>query len=164
MTYNFLKINILVFLLCLLLCCELICGALPLSFQNLSIKNKKRSIVVNKFHTINNQKNNIIPKKLKDKLKKNSLSVAQVSNGSSPWSNAVNFSKNWGTQVDPRTGTFTAYVKVGSMISNLDHGPNINLQISYNSDSVADPDALGAGWSWNLTHFNPVTNQLSTSQ
>ncbi len=165
MTYNFLKIYITsLFLPCLLLCCELISGALPLSFQNLLEKNTKKSIVVNKFHTINEHENNIIPRKLKDKLKKNSFAVAQVSNGSSPWSNAVNFSKNWGTQVDPRTGTFTAYVKVGSMISNLDHGPNINLQISYNSDSVANPDTLGTGWSWNLTHFNPVTNQLSTSQ
>ncbi len=165
MIYNFLKTNITpLFLLCLLLCCELICGALPLSFQSLPTKNKKTRIVVKKFNTINNHKNNIIPKKLKDKLKKSSLAVAQASNSSSPWSNAVNFSKNWGTQVDPRTGTFTAYVKVGSMISNLDHGPNINLQISYNSDSVADLDTLGAGWSWNLTHFDPVTNQLSTSQ
>ncbi|MCY4330633.1 MAG: hypothetical protein OXC48_11255, partial [Endozoicomonadaceae bacterium] len=165
MSNNSLKINItLLFLIYLLFCYELICVALPLSFQNLLTKNKQTNITTSKYHTINNQKNNTSSVILKSKLKKSSLAVAQVSNGSSPWSNAVNFSKNWGTQVDPRTGTFTAYVKVGSMISNLDHGPNINLQISYNSDSVADLDTLGAGWSWNLTHFDPVTNQLSTSQ
>ncbi|MCY4329031.1 MAG: hypothetical protein OXC48_02935, partial [Endozoicomonadaceae bacterium] len=96
MIYNFLKTNITpLLLLCLLLCCELICGALPLSFQNLPTKNKK-SVVVNKSHKVNSQKNNIVSKKLKNKLEKDSLSVAQASNGSSPWSNAVNFSKNWG--------------------------------------------------------------------
>ncbi len=80
-----------------------------------------------------------------------------------PWSNAFNFKKVWGTTVDPRTGILSAYVKTGSMLSNLGHGPDINLNINYSSSSLADPDGLGAGWSWNLTHFNPVTRQLTTS-
>ncbi|MCY4329441.1 MAG: hypothetical protein OXC48_05095, partial [Endozoicomonadaceae bacterium] len=161
MICNFLKTNVIpFFLLCLLLYCELICEALPLPFQNLPATNKKATIVFNKDHTTNAQKNNVPASKLKDEIKKKLLKVSNTN----PWSNAVNFSKNWGTQIDPRTGTFTAYVKVGSMISNLGHGPNINLQISYNSDSMVDADKLGVGWNWNLTYFNPITNQLSTSQ
>ncbi|MCY4176903.1 MAG: hypothetical protein OXD32_00195, partial [Endozoicomonadaceae bacterium] len=49
---------------------------------------------------------------------------ADGSGGNSVWSNAFNFKKSWGTQIDPRTGTLVAYTKVGSMISNLSHGPN----------------------------------------
>ncbi len=96
--------------------------------------------------------------------KKNLFYTANAEDHTSVWSNAFNFHKSWGTQVDPRTGTLSAYVKVGSLISNLNHGPNITLDVNYNSDSIADPDGIGAGWSWNLTHFNPKNNQLSTSQ
>ncbi len=81
----------------------------------------------------------------------------------SPWSNAFNFKKSWGTTVDPRTGILSAYVKTGSMLSNLGHGPDINLQVNYNSSALENPDGLGRGWSWNLTHFNPFTHQLTTS-
>ncbi len=80
-----------------------------------------------------------------------------------PWSNAFNFNKVWGTTVDPRTGILSAYVKTGSMLSNLGHGPDINLEINYSSSALANPDGLGRGWSWNLTHFNPFTHQLTTS-
>ena len=80
-----------------------------------------------------------------------------------PWSNAFNFKKAWGTTVDPRTGILSAYVKTGSMLSNLGHGPDINLEVNYNSSALANPDGLGRGWSWNLTHFNPITHQLTTS-
>ena len=82
---------------------------------------------------------------------------------SNPWSNAFNFDKTWNTQTDPRTGVLTAFIKIGSMISNLGHGPDINLKISYNSGSHANPDSLGTGWSWNLTHFNLHVNQLTMS-
>ena len=88
---------------------------------------------------------------------------ASKSGGSSPWSNAFNFQKVWGTHVDPRTGILSAYVKTGSMLSNLGHGPNINLIAGYSSSTLANPDGLGTGWRWNLTHFNPVTHQLTTS-
>ncbi|MCY4328577.1 MAG: hypothetical protein OXC48_00590, partial [Endozoicomonadaceae bacterium] len=49
------------------------------------------------------------------------------------------------------------------MLSNLGHGPDINLQVSYSSNALANPDGLGTGWSWNLTHFNSTTHQLTTS-
>ena len=39
------------------------------------------------------------------------------------------------------------------MLSNLGHGPDINLEVNYNSSILANPDGLGRGWSWNLTHF-----------
>ncbi len=58
----------------------------------------------------------------------------------------------------------TAYFKLGRMISNIGHGPNISLQLNYNSNSSANLDGLGTGWGWNLTHFNPITDQLSTSE
>ena len=35
-----------------------------------------------------------------------------------PWSNAFNFKKIWGTQIDPRTGILSAHVR-GSLLSNL---------------------------------------------
>ena len=83
--------------------------------------------------------------------------------GSSLWSNAFNFKKTIDTQTDPRTGMFSAHMKVGSLLSNEGHGPDIDLEVNYNSGTTADPDELGYGWSWNITHFNPVTNQLTTS-
>ncbi len=94
---------------------------------------------------------------------KRRITAYSASDKSTPWSNAFNFKKSWGTTVDPRTGTLSAWVKTGSMLSNLGHGPDINLNINYNSNTLANPDGLGNGWSWNLTHFNPVTHQLTTS-
>ncbi|MCY4329626.1 MAG: hypothetical protein OXC48_06065, partial [Endozoicomonadaceae bacterium] len=79
------------------------------------------------------------------------------------WSNAFNFQKTWSTQTDPRTGLFFAHIRAGSLVSNTGHGPNINLEVNYNSSSTSNPDNLGQGWSWNLTHFNPQNNQLFTS-
>ncbi|MCY4330244.1 MAG: hypothetical protein OXC48_09240, partial [Endozoicomonadaceae bacterium] len=104
-----------------------------------------------------------VSKKQRSKYNHNRLK-ADGGGGDSIWSNAFNFQKSWGTQVDPRTGTLVAYTKVGSMISNLGHGPNIDLEVNYNSNSLADPDGIGLGWSWNTTHFNRSNNQLSTSQ
>ncbi len=89
--------------------------------------------------------------------------IREYSDGSAPWSNAFNFKKLWGTQVDIRTGMLSAHVKAGSLLSNLGHGPNIDLEINYSSNTYADTDKLGQGWNWNLTHFNPLTHQLTTS-
>ena len=83
---------------------------------------------------------------------------------SSIWSNAFTFQKVWGTRTDPRTGIFSAWLQAGSLISNMSRGPDITLNINYNSNAFANPDGLGTGWSWNLTHFNPLNNQLTTSQ
>ncbi len=110
----------------------------------------------NKFlisHTSLAENNNSHSKKVKQ----------QTGDESAPWSNAFNFRKNMGTNVDPRTGILSAYIKAGTMLSNLGHGPNIDLEVNYSSGSQANPDGLGVGWSWNLTHFNLVTHQLITS-
>ncbi len=79
------------------------------------------------------------------------------------WSNAMNFKQTWGSAVDPRTGIFTAHIKAGSLLSNLGHGPNIDLEANYSSMTVTDKDNLSTGWQWNLTWFNPATNQLVTA-
>ena len=84
-------------------------------------------------------------------------------NNEKPWSNAFNFKKSLETTVDPRTGILMVHLKVGGLLSNIGHGPNINLQINYNSNTFSDPDGIGRGWSWNLTHFNLKTDQLTTS-
>ncbi|MCY4330706.1 MAG: hypothetical protein OXC48_11625, partial [Endozoicomonadaceae bacterium] len=89
--------------------------------------------------------------------------LTDTGNQTEPWSNAFNFNKTWNTQTDPRTGILTVFIKVGSMISNFGHGPDVDLKVSYNSNSIDDPDELGIGWSWNLTHFYPWLNQLITS-
>ena len=54
-------------------------------------------------------------------------------------------------------------MKVGLLQSNLGHGPDIDLEMNYNSSAKGDPDHLGRGWAWNLTHYNPATHQLNTS-
>ncbi len=136
---------------------------------NRNIKNKQPTIQNDQYlkvHNSINQKTHSAHSAKKDSLQKMDFlnTMAETNSASAPWSNAFNFQKMAGTQIDPRTGTFAAYIKVGSLISNLDHGPNINLQINYNSNSKANPDGLGRGWSWNLTHFNPANNQLATSQ
>ncbi len=95
--------------------------------------------------------------------KKQQTTTFSESDRSTPWSNAFNFKKVWGTTVDPRTGVLSAWVKTGSMLSNLGHGPDINLQVSYSSNALANLDGLGTGWNWNLTHFNLKTHQLTTS-
>ncbi|MCY4328850.1 MAG: hypothetical protein OXC48_02010, partial [Endozoicomonadaceae bacterium] len=115
------------------------------------------------YHTNNKKmnKNYINDRSILEK--KQQRFYSSVSGETEPWSNAFNFKKVWGTTVDPRTGILSAYVKTGGMLSNLGHGPDINLNVNYSSSALANPDGLGAGWSWNLTHFNPVTRQLTTS-
>ncbi|MCY4330292.1 MAG: hypothetical protein OXC48_09495 [Endozoicomonadaceae bacterium] len=97
--------------------------------------------------------------------KKNSRNklFSDESEDASVWSNAFNFNKSWGAEVDPRTGILIVHFKVASLLSNLGHGPDINLQINYNSNNITNPDGIGQGWSWNLTHFNPQLEELTTS-
>ncbi|MCY4329570.1 MAG: hypothetical protein OXC48_05765, partial [Endozoicomonadaceae bacterium] len=80
-------------------------------------------------------------------IKNNKFNATQ--NNSTIWSNAFNFNKLSATAVDPRTGILTAHFNVGHLLSNFGHGPDINLQVNYNSMSVSNPDGLGYGWSWN---------------
>ncbi len=125
-------------------------NAQPINFTD------NKLIVPHAVLTVNNknyQHNHSYDKKIKQ----------QPSDESEPWSNAFNFRKSMGTNVDPRTGILSAYIKAGAMLSNLGHGPNIDLEVNYSSSSQANPDGLGVGWSWNLTHFNLVTHQLITS-
>ncbi len=83
-----------------------------------------------------------------NKKEKQSKNIIKSDLGQSgPWSNAFNFKKIWGTQVDPRTGTLSAHVKADSLLSNLGHGPNIDLEVNYSSNAHANPDKLGQGWS-----------------
>ena len=96
--------------------------------------------------------------------KKQSPHLKAGADQSAVWSDAFTFQKMWGSQVDPRTGIFSTWIKTGNLISNMNRGPNIALNINYSSSALANPDGLGRGWSWNLTHFNPANNQLTTSQ
>ncbi len=143
-----------------------ICQAYEVISKN---RNNTKQLIkqINHYFENNNstkKKSNTADSAKKNHQHKITLFNAMQGNNADPWSDAFDFQKIAGTQVDPRTGTFTAYIKTGNLISNLDHGPNINLQINYSSNSRANPDGLGLGWSWNLTHFNPVNNQLTTSQ
>ena len=115
----------------------------------------------NSHHTITDKNHTKLT--LNSKKKHQSTVSSSSSSESAPWSNAFNFKKVWGATVDPRTGILSTLVKTGSMLSNLGHGPDINLDVNYNSSALADPDDLERGWSWNITHFNPATHQLITS-
>ena len=88
--------------------------------------------------------------------------ASEVSNDLSIWSNSFNFAKG-NSEVDPRTGTLLVSMKVGLLRSNFGHGPDIDLEMNYNSGAKGDPDHLGCGWAWNLTHYNPTTHQLNTA-
>ncbi len=91
-------------------------------------------------------------------------SLKSSGNGSvSIWSNSFNFAKSSNSEVDPRTGTLLVSVKAGLLLSNFGHGPDIDLEMNYNSAVKGNPDNLGQGWAWNLTHYNPKTHQLSTA-
>ena len=89
--------------------------------------------------------------------------VSEGSKDLSIWSNSFNFAKSGNSKVDPRTGTLLISVKVGLLRSNFGHGPDIDLEMNYNSNVKGNPDHLGSGWAWNLTHYNPVTHQLNTA-
>ena len=124
--------------------------------QNSSHKKKLR-IKQKIFHTADN-----LLYSSKQTKQSNRLSQTEVQ-GTDLWSNAFNFRKTADTATDPRTGILSFHAKAGNLLSNSGHGPNIDLEISYSSIAGTDPDGLGYGWSWNLTHFDLQTNQLTTS-
>ncbi len=100
------------------------------------------------------------------KIKTNNAQPSLKSSGNdslSIWSNSFNFAKSGNSEVDPRTGSLLVSVEAGLLLSNFGHGPDIDLEMNYNSIAKGNPDHLGRGWAWNLTHYNPVTHQLSTS-
>ncbi len=107
----------------------------------------------------NVESENLFIKKIKKKPKLNDSG----DDDNSVWSNAFNFNKLLGSEVDPQTGVFSVFFKAGNLLGNLGHGPNIDLKLNYHSNTRGDPDGIGYGWSWNLTHFNLTTNQLTTA-
>ncbi len=100
----------------------------------------------------------------KNKIKHHSLFLGKSESGDpSIWSNSFNFAKSGNSQIDPRTGMLMVSMKAGLLRSNFGHGPDIDLEMNYNSGAKGDPDHLGRGWAWNLTHYNPTTHQLNTA-
>ncbi len=100
----------------------------------------------------------------KNKTNYHHLSLSQSGGGDlSIWSNSFNFAKSENSEVDPRTGMLLVSIKSGLLRSNFGHGPDIDLEMNYNSGAKGNPDHLGRGWAWNLTHYNPVTHQLNTA-
>ncbi len=130
--------------------------AIHRKYQNLNNKIKfksKQKIFDTPNHALSVNKKNKQPQRL----------FQSAVQGEELWSNAFNFRKTADTATDPRTGILSFHAKAGNLLSNSGHGPNIDLEIGYNSIATANPDGLGYGWSWNLTHFNLQTNQLATS-
>ena len=151
---------LLIFLLCILLFFYQQC------FSSALAASVMQHINLDNLHIHQNtflKKNHLLPATLNNKKKYNSNIITAESGTNAPWSNAFNFKRIWGTETDPRTGILSAHVKAGSLLSNWGHGPNIDLEINYSSNAHVDVDKLGSGWKWNLTHFNPVTHQLTTS-
>lgn len=145
-----------VFLFCYIHICRAADFSLSTRHQNQANQRKHQQLFLKKnLHSIENEY-------ISNNKKQHKIKSAKTSENA-PWSNAFNFKKIAGTQVDPRTGVLSAHIKAGSLLSNSGHGPNIDLEVNYSSAATADPDGLGIGWSWNLTHFNTDTNQLTTS-
>ncbi len=126
------------------------------AYHKITYINEKISLKQNTTNTRTANKKNKInqPDFLMAKSGNNDLSI---------WSNSFNFAKGGNSEVDPRTGTLFISMKVGSLQSNFGHGPDIDLEMNYNSNVKGNPDHLGAGWAWNLAHYNPATHQLNTA-
>ncbi len=125
-------------------------------------KTEKNSIYINK--KIQLKQNAPNTRTEKNKTNHHSLLTDDsVSGDLSIWSNSFNFAKSENSEVDPRTGMLLVSIKAGLLWSNFGHGPDVDLEMNYNSGAKGDPDHLGGGWAWNLTHYNPVTHQLNTA-
>ncbi len=128
------------------------------SIDQSDYSNKKK--VSFKQHSLN-----IYAKHKKNKTSNHQpLLTTSGGDNASIWSNSFNFAKSGNSEVDPRTGTLLVSVKAGMLLSNFGHGPDIDLEMNYNSMAQGNPDHLGRGWAWNLTHYNPKTHQLNTSE
>ncbi len=103
-------------------------------------------------------------KNKQDKINHHGFLMAESDSGDlSIWSNSFNFAKSGNSVVDPRTGMLLVSIKAGLLLSNFGHGPDIDLEMNYNSGAKGNPDHLGCGWAWNLSHYNPATHQLNTA-
>ncbi|MCY4330026.1 MAG: hypothetical protein OXC48_08120, partial [Endozoicomonadaceae bacterium] len=101
------------------------------------IKNYKNNTYThNKVSLKKNTLNNHIANHTKEKKNKtnhHSLLDESNSSGLSIWSNSFNFAKSANSRVDPRTGMLLISMKVGLLQSNFGHGPDIDLEMNYNS-------------------------------
>ena len=95
-------------------------------YHNIAYTNKKILLKQNTVNTHTANKKNKInhPGFLMAKSGSNDLSI---------WSNSFNFAKDGNSEVDPRTGILLISMKVGLLRSNFGHGPDIDLEMNYNS-------------------------------
>lgn len=75
-------------------------------------------------------------------------------------SNAYNFSDFINSGVDTRTGSYSAQIKLLSMIGNHLNGPYFDLTVGYNTNNAIDV-GFGRGWSLPLSSFDNVNSMLS---
>ncbi len=124
----------------------------------------KNSVYINKKILLEKNTSDTHTTNKKNKINHHPLLSGESGSGDlSVWSNSFNFVKSGNSEVDPRTGMLLVAIKAGLLQSNFGHGPDIDLEMNYNSGAKGDPDHLGCGWAWNLTHYNPVTHQLNTA-
>ena len=97
-------------------------------------------------------------------LYKHAKTLLLARSNSGQFSNANNFKSAMQSSVDPRTGTLSCSMVVGQLHSNWGKGPFYKLALSYTSGSSANPDGVGHGWQWNLSHYNVNTHSLTTDQ
>lgn len=77
-------------------------------------------------------------------------------------SNAFNFLSFMSHQVDPRTGQYTASVNFPDINANNLCGPALPLNLNFNPLNTLD-SGFGAGWSWQLSQYDPTTEMLTLS-
>ena len=78
-------------------------------------------------------------------------------------SNAFNFKNLYGSSVNSRTGSYEFHSIVGNLVSPNGSAANFNLELLYIQNSFTDIYGIGKGWTYNLTHYNSKTSQLSLS-
>ena len=94
-------------------------------------------------------------------LYKHAKTLLLARSHSGQFSNANNFKSAMQSSVDPRTGTLSCSMVVGQLHSNWSKGPFYKLALSYTSGSSANPDGIGNGWQWNLSHYNVNTHSFN---
>ncbi|EEZ00024.1 YD repeat protein [Vibrio sp. RC586] len=75
-------------------------------------------------------------------------------------SNAYNFSDFISSGVDPRTGSYSAQIKLLSLIGNRLNGPYFDVTIGYSMNNPLDI-GFGRGWSLPLSSFDKANSTLS---
>jgi hypothetical protein len=73
-----------------------------------------------------------------------------MKNTTSVQSNAFNFSEFLSSGVDPRTGMFTANLKIFGSVLHKSSGQGLQLSIGYSPMNTQD-SGFGRGWSFPLT-------------